>query len=114
MCIRDRFLVIPSYYYYEDPQSALHAVAAHVGSKVDESISHAKHANNYPEKQRLIGKVSDDDKVELKKILAADMTKLRDTLCALEKKGMKVGSWDDESERKKHWFFMPEEALKDC
>ena len=47
-----QFLVIPSYYYYEDPQSALRDIAAHVGRSTNHG--HAKHANNYPEKKRLV------------------------------------------------------------
>ena len=109
-----QFLVIPSYYYYQDPQNALHEVAAHVGSKVDATIGSAKHANNYPSKERLIGKVPAADAERVKAIFKPQMVKLRETMCALQKKGLNVGSWADAEKRKKYWFFMPEEALKDC
>jgi hypothetical protein len=30
------------------------------------------------------------------------------------KKGLKIGAWGSEEDRKKHWFFMPEETLAGC
>lgn len=109
-----QFLVIPSYYYYADPQRALHDVAAHVGSKVDATVGEAKHANNYPEKERLIGHVSDAHRKGVEDIFEPQLVKLRETMCDLRNKGLKIGSWDDVEDRKRYWSFMPEAALKDC
>ena len=109
-----QFLVIPSYYYYNDPESALHEIAAHVGSKVDAHIGKAKHANNYPTKQRIIGHVSEEKKTALSNLITPHMLKLRRVMCRLKSKGLKVGSWDDANVRKQNWFFMSSEGLKDC
>ena len=115
--------MLPSTYYFDKPAAVLREVAEHVGSGVREDsegdAAVAPNENDYrtqnPAANDIVGEVTEVMEEGLRRLLAPDTTRLREVMCRLKRRGLKVASWDDAAERQKHWSFLfPNETIRDC